>query len=218
MFRAYKNDLGAFVTSCVHSREAAEEVIQDLFLHLWEQRHEWQPAVPLNIYLFRAARNRAIDHLRHQRVEAQFRERIAQRHDEEFEPRPPLRGDEAAQGAELEDAIERAVSTLPPRCQEVFRLSRYHHLSYAEIAEVMQIGEGCVAEACAPRHGRAFATFLGLAELPHRRRQSGLVPRRVVGVDEPLASGPVEQPDGGAVGHGGLVRRLGFPDVLERRA
>ena len=76
MFRAYKNDLGAFVTSCVHSREAAEEVIQDLFLHLWEQRHEWQPTVPLNIYLFRAARNRAIDHLRHQRVEAQFRERI----------------------------------------------------------------------------------------------------------------------------------------------
>jgi len=51
-------------------------VIQDLFLQLWEQRHEWQPAVPLNIYLFRAARNRAIDHLRHQRVEAQFRERI----------------------------------------------------------------------------------------------------------------------------------------------
>ncbi len=139
MFRAYKNDLGAFVTSWVHSREAAEEVIQDLFLHLWEQRHEWQLAVPLNIYLFRAARNRAIDYLRHQRVETEFQQRIAQRHDEGFEPRPPLRGDEAAQAAELEDAIERAVSALPPRCQEVFRLSRYHHLSYAEVAQVMQI-------------------------------------------------------------------------------
>jgi RNA polymerase sigma-19 factor, ECF subfamily len=139
MFRAYKNDLGAFVTSWVHSREAAEEVIQDLFLHLWEQRHEWQPAVPLNIYLFRAARNRAIDHLRHQRVEAEFQDRIAERRDAGFEPRAPVRGDEAAQAAELEDAIERAVSTLPPRCQEVFRLSRYHHLSYAEVAKVMQI-------------------------------------------------------------------------------
>ena len=80
MFRAYKNDLGAFVTSWVHSREAADEVIQDLFLHLWEQRHEWEPVVPLNIYLFRAARNRAIDYLRHQRVEASFQERIARRH------------------------------------------------------------------------------------------------------------------------------------------
>jgi RNA polymerase sigma-70 factor (ECF subfamily) len=139
MFRAYKNDLGAFVTSWVHSREAAEEVIHDLFLHLWEQRHEWEPAVPLNIYLFRAARNRAIDYLRHQRVEAEFQERIAQRRDAGFEPRPPVRGDEAAQAAELEDAIEHAVSTLPPRCQEVFRLSRYHHLSYAEVAQVMQI-------------------------------------------------------------------------------
>ena len=123
----------------MHSRDAAEEVIQDLFLHLWERRHEWEPAVPLNIYLFRAARNRAIDYLRHQRVETEFQQRVAQRRDEGFEPRPPLRGDEAAQGAELEDAIERAVSALPPRCQEVFRLNRYHYLSYAEVAEVMQI-------------------------------------------------------------------------------
>src|SRR5439155_25526158 len=88
MFRAYKNDLGAFVTSWLHSREAAEEVIQDLFLHLWEELHEWQPVVPLNIYLFLAARNRAIDYMLHQSVEAQFRELIANIHDVHFELRP----------------------------------------------------------------------------------------------------------------------------------
>ena len=87
----------------------------------------------------RPARNRSIDYLRHQRVETEFQQRVSQRRDQAFEPRPPLRGDEAAQAAELEEAFERAVSALPPRCQEVFRLSRYHHLTYAEVAQVMQI-------------------------------------------------------------------------------
>ena len=106
MFRAYKNDLGAFVMSWVHSREAAEEVIQDLFLHLWEQRHEWQPPVPLNIYLFRAARNRAIDYLRHQRVETEFQQRVAQRRDEEdLVDRPP----EVVDG---DDAVGRGVTLI----------------------------------------------------------------------------------------------------------
>lgn len=139
MFRAYKNDLGGFVRSCLQSREAAEEVIQDLFLRIWEQRHEWEVTVPLNVYLFRAARNRAISHVRHERVERRFRERLGSEGAEALRPRSPAWADEAARAGELEGAIEWAVNELPERCREAFRLNRYHHLSYAEVAEVMQI-------------------------------------------------------------------------------
>jgi RNA polymerase sigma-70 factor (ECF subfamily) len=139
MFRAYKNDLGAFLQRFLRSREAAEEVIQDLFLRIWEQRHEWEVAVPLNIYLFRAARNRAISYLRHQRVETRFRERVSGAADGGVRPPSPSWADERARVSELEDAIERAVNELPERCREVFRLNRYHHLSYVEVAEVMGI-------------------------------------------------------------------------------
>jgi RNA polymerase sigma-70 factor (ECF subfamily) len=139
MFRAYKNDLGAFLQGFLRSREAAEEVIQDLFLRIWEQRHEWEVAVPLNIYLFRAARNRAISYLRHERVETRFRERACGAADGGVRPPSPSWADERARVSELEDAIERAVNELPERCREVFRLNRYHHLSYVEVAEVMGI-------------------------------------------------------------------------------
>ncbi len=156
MFRAYKNDLGAFVASYLRSREGAEEVIQELFLHLWQQRHVWDLAAPLNIYLFRAARNRAISWLRHERVEAEFRERVARGGADAFAPRQPPPSDEAARVEELEDAIEQAVRTLPDRCREVFRLNRYHHLSYAEVAAVMGISVKTVEV----QMGRALATLL----------------------------------------------------------
>jgi len=155
LFRAYKNDLGAFVASYVRSREGAEEVIQELFLHLWQQRHVWDVAVPLNIYLFRAARNRAISWLRHERVESAFRERVARAGADAFAPRQPPSSDEAARVRELEDAIDQVVSTLPERCGEVFRLNRYHHLSYAEVAEVMAISVKTVEG----QMGRALATL-----------------------------------------------------------
>src|SRR6266508_4820115 len=147
LFRAYKNDLGAFVASCLRSHEDAEEVIQELFLHLWQQRRVWAVAVPLNVYLFRAARNRAISWLRHERVEAAVRERVA--------PGQPPSSDEVARVTELEDAIEQAVSALPERCREVFRLNRYHHLRYAEVAEIMGISVKTVEV----QMGRALATL-----------------------------------------------------------
>jgi RNA polymerase sigma-70 factor (ECF subfamily) len=139
MFRAYKNDLGAFLQRFLRSREAAEEVIQDLFLRIWEQRHEWEVAVPLNIYLFRAARNRAISYVRHQRVETRFRERVCGAADGGLRSQSPAWADERARASEVEDAIELAVNQLPERCREVFCLNRYHHLSYAEVAQAMGI-------------------------------------------------------------------------------
>lgn len=160
MFRAYRDDLGAFLQSYLRSRAAAEDVLQDLFLRLWEQRYVLEITVPLNIYLFRAARNRAVSYLRHERVEAKFRERVA--HDgNTFVPRSSAPSDEAVRVHELEAAIEVAVSALPERCQEVFRLNRYHHLSYAEVAETLQISVKTVEV----QMGRALTRLRGgLAE------------------------------------------------------
>lgn len=139
MYRAYKNDLGAFVASHVGSVDVAEDLIHDLFLRVWENRYEWEPTVPLNVYLFRAARNRAISHLRHARVEAKFRQRVAARGGTGLEPTPAAPADADLRMNELEASIERGVEALPERRREVFRLNRYHHLTYAEVAQVLGI-------------------------------------------------------------------------------
>lgn len=140
LFCAYRDDLGAFVQSIVRSREVAEEVIQDLFLRLWEHRDLWEFDGVLRAYLFTAARNRAISYLRRERVQSRLLERVAR----EQGMRPVLSSPEpsaeaVAQAHDLEAVIARTVESLPPRCQEVFRLSRQHHLSHAEVGKVMGI-------------------------------------------------------------------------------
>lgn len=138
MFRAYKDDLGAFVERYVQSHAVAEEVVQELFLHLWEHRHTWSVASPLNAHLFRAARNRAISHLRRERLETRFRERLLE--DPTLELATPLPSAlDVLDAHDLEALVECVVRELPDRCREVFILNRYHHLSYAEVGEVLGI-------------------------------------------------------------------------------
>ncbi len=143
MFRAYRNDLVAFAESLLRSREAAQEVVQELFLRIWQQRELWELSGPLNAYLFRATRNRAINHLRHERIEARFRERVAQGGSAPIRGQPP-QADQRARVADLAAAVERAVDDLPDRCREVFRLSRYHCLSNSEVAGVLGISVNTV--------------------------------------------------------------------------
>jgi RNA polymerase sigma-70 factor (ECF subfamily) len=144
MFRAYKNDLVAFVASLLHSHETAQEVVQEIFLRIWQQRELWEFPGPLNTYLFRAARNGAISRLRHDRIEARFRARVASGGSAPVHGSRLPQTDERVRVADLAGAIQRAVNELPERCREVFRLSRYHHLSHAQVADVLGISVNTV--------------------------------------------------------------------------
>jgi RNA polymerase sigma-70 factor (ECF subfamily) len=144
MFRAYKNDLVAFAARLLGSREPAQEVVQEIFLRIWQQRELWEFAGALNSYLFRAARNGAISRLRHERIETRFRERVAHGSSLPVYGSRPDPTDARVRAADLTAAIERAVSELPERCREVFCLSRYHHLSNAEVADVLGISVNTV--------------------------------------------------------------------------
>jgi RNA polymerase sigma-70 factor (ECF subfamily) len=139
LFRAYVEPLCAFAYSYVESQPAAEEMVQDLFTRLWERRDSLE--VPRNVqaYLYGATRNRAISHLRNRRVETTFLQRalrIGQARATTPRPVPP---EEELNAQALREAVERAVAELPPRCREVFTLTRDQHLSYAEVAGVLHI-------------------------------------------------------------------------------
>jgi RNA polymerase sigma-70 factor, ECF subfamily len=139
MFRAYRDDLVAFAESLLRSHEAAQEVVQDLFLRIWQMRDLWEPRGALNAYLYRATRNRAIMRLRQQRAELSFRDKLSHVEPALMAGSVPDPSDSRVVLADLESAISHAVADLPARCREVFSLSRDHHLSNSQIAHVMQI-------------------------------------------------------------------------------
>ncbi len=102
-------------------------------LELWKRRETLADESTLQAYLFRAVRNRSLNHVRHEQV-ARAGEPYASR--EEAVP-PTAHGLMVEE--EIDVALKRAVGRLPERCREVFELSRRDGLKYAEIASVLGI-------------------------------------------------------------------------------
>ena len=134
LFRAHYAPLCDFVYGYVRSREAAQELIQDLFLRLWELRETSDTAPLTTAYLYTAARNRALRYLRHQRVVARWEERAAREAGV-----PEGRVDEDLHCREVAEAVQGAIDELPERCRLIFTMSRHQELTYGEIAEVLGI-------------------------------------------------------------------------------
>jgi len=128
---AHCDRLCRYVCRYVRSREAAEDIVQEVFLRLWERGSDQQIREPLP-YLYQAAHNRAISYLRHQRVRSRWEE-LATR-----QPAPVAEATHAAlEHDDLARAIDRATDALPERCRQVFLLSRDQQLSHAEIAGML---------------------------------------------------------------------------------
>jgi RNA polymerase sigma-70 factor (ECF subfamily) len=138
MFTTYYADLVSYAMSYLHEHAAAEDVAQDVFVRIWERRHEWTVRGSVAQYLFGATRNRALNVLAHDRVVARDTERVLRHHETEPVAVENL-GTVTLEAEELARTVARVVDALPPRCQEVFILSRYQRISQREIAELLGI-------------------------------------------------------------------------------
>ena len=133
LFRDWYPSLVRASESIVQSRAVAEEIVQDVLLELWRRRESLVSSSSPQAYLFQSARNRSLNHVRHERVVKEG-EPYAKR-PESMEPMAHAQMVES----EMQLAVTRAVAALPDRCREIFELSRTHGLKYNEIAEVLGI-------------------------------------------------------------------------------
>lgn len=133
LFRAYCPRLVQFVCRYVGDRAVAEGLVQDVFLAVWADRRRLQADKNIKTYLYTAAKNRALKHLRHGAVQRQSAAEVALAF-----PHPKTPEDERRQH-ELEKAICQAVDALPEQCRILFCMNRYDRLTYAEIAAIQGI-------------------------------------------------------------------------------
>jgi RNA polymerase sigma-70 factor (ECF subfamily) len=136
---AYYIELCEYVLRYVGSAEAAEDLVQDLFLHLWDTRGPRDAVRLTRPYLYVAARNRALKYLRHRRVASAWIDRL----DAEEAPVADTPEDFYLR-RELDDAVQRALAALPPRCRTIFLLRRRDQWSYQEIAAHVGVSLGTV--------------------------------------------------------------------------
>jgi RNA polymerase sigma-70 factor (ECF subfamily) len=128
VFRTYYGSLVGFAESLLHSREAAEDLAQDVMLELWRRREQLVLTDSLRSYLLRAVRNRAFNELR--RVKTAKRKEPLVRDDEAT----PALGALRLEDEELDAAIAVAVDALQAPLRETFVMSRREGLKYQEIA------------------------------------------------------------------------------------
>ena len=138
-FEAYYVELCEYVLRFVGSAEAAQDLVQDLFLRLWDSRGPRDATRLTRPYLYVAARNRALKYLRHRSVVAAWIARAA------CEETPPSdTPEDLCLRDELGEAVQQAIAELPARCRAIFVLRRREQLSYREIATRLGISLGTV--------------------------------------------------------------------------
>jgi RNA polymerase sigma-70 factor (ECF subfamily) len=133
IFRSNYPHLVRMAESIVREPALAEEIAQDVMLELWRRRESLDVEQTFRAYLIRATRNRALNHIRHQRIVAREAALAA------LESPSAPSAEQELLGVELERAVREAIDGLSDDCREVFRLSRESGLKYAEIAVTLEI-------------------------------------------------------------------------------
>jgi RNA polymerase sigma-70 factor, ECF subfamily len=141
LYRTHYAGLCDLVYGYVRSRDVARELVQDLFLNIWDGVSSSGAPLPGAPYLYTAARNRALRSLRHGKVEARWEARQTPQCNDR-----PSEAESAVLEQEISDAVAAAIRELPERCRLVFTLSRHDHLPNAAIAQRLGISVSTVEQ------------------------------------------------------------------------
>ena len=127
-FEKYYPGLCVYAYRILKSNTEAEDLVQDFFVRLLENRKNVRIESSIKSYFIRSIHNRCLDYIAHQKVVSiheSYRLRIMT--EEDFQDYPLLNN-------ELRQQIDRAISNLPDGIRETFILNRFEGLSYQEIA------------------------------------------------------------------------------------
>ena len=152
VFDKYQRTIEVHLIRIVRDREAANDLVQDVFLLVWNRAGQWNGQGPFKAWLFRIATNMALNYLRsRKRRREQPLEAPIEPNDEDEQTVPGWMIDNAALGPDMAMELEERrrllqgfVDDLPQEKQKVFRMVHESELDLREVAEQLQIPEGTV--------------------------------------------------------------------------
>jgi RNA polymerase sigma-70 factor (ECF subfamily) len=150
LFRSSYVPLVRYAKTIIKDHDTAEEIVQDLFVKLWQDKQKLKIESSLNGYLFRAVHNRCLHWLDHSRVVEKHAREMADMESEKSES--PI---EIIQYNELQLKIAKVIERLPERCGRIFCMNRFEGFKYTEIAEKLSLSVKTVEA----NMGRALKEF-----------------------------------------------------------
>jgi RNA polymerase sigma-70 factor (ECF subfamily) len=138
VFHYYYSGLCAFARRWVTDPDVAEDIVQDFFVRLWINSDKLEIISSLKSYFFTAVKNKALDHLKHVKIKEGYQRKVIESLKEgghanwEFTE------------SELTGLVEKGMQKLPPRCREIFTLSRFQGKDNESIARQLGISKRTV--------------------------------------------------------------------------
>lgn len=139
IFHYYYAGLCAYCERITGNQQTAEDIVQELFVTLWIKHQQIHINSSLKNYLFTAVKNRSLDYLKSEQRKSQKLGTLAK----EQELPENLSSLWFAE-AELQAIIEKSLKKLPPRCREIFELSRFQGMKNQEIADKLGLSKRTV--------------------------------------------------------------------------
>lgn len=134
IFERYSRVLVNHAYKVLGNQDEANDIVQEIFLSIWNKRSELAITGALSSYLYKATKNRILNHIAHEKVVSRYADSISNFIENDY-----ILADSKIREQELEAIIAKEIALLPEKMREVFLLRKVEELSYDEIALQLNI-------------------------------------------------------------------------------
>lgn len=147
IYDVYFPKLLRFTQTYLISEDESENIVQEIFIYLWEHRDIIETLQNLNAYLFTLAKNCCIDYFRKEMVRDIRKGSLSEIENRELQLKLyslEAFDNDRLSDADIEEILNNAINRLPERCREIFIMSRLQNLRYKEIAIRLNVSPNTV--------------------------------------------------------------------------
>jgi len=150
IYTTYLNNIYRYIFSICYTKETSEEIVQELFIKVWENREDLIHVTSLKPYLYKCAKNLLLNHVNRSKIKSKVFDVIELGKQKEVNATT----DSALVYNDYYKIAQRAIDLLPEKRKQIFRLRLNDELSLDEIASKLSISKGVVKKQL--YHGISF--------------------------------------------------------------
>lgn len=134
LFKSFFAELSFYAVRFVEDLDSAEEIVQDIFFNVWNNRAKLNVNTSIKSYLYTTVKNTCLNLIKHKKVENKYKEHFSRElHLDELDESKWMSTDN------LQLKIKNAINKLPAQRRKIFNMSRFDEMTYKQIATELEI-------------------------------------------------------------------------------
>ena len=142
LFEQYREPFTRFANSFVRDRAVSENLFVDALVDYWQRRGSLPEETNVPAYLLTSVRNKALNHLRHQRIRERSSDELMRRARSELDFRISSLEDFTTQSlfsSEIHEIVRQTLAEMPAQTRRIFEMSRFQGMTHQQIAAEMEV-------------------------------------------------------------------------------